>query len=216
MCVFTFELQNHLIPTFLILGHFNTCLNACGWASTHTCLQRWFLGMLPARVLATCSGLSSFCSLFSLHQHVTRPVSLCLTFPSPFASLKLSSPSYFMYLFLWSLRFLLFFSVLSVFQSHVFVLASSLTLLLSSSKPWSLNFLCVVDWKIDFPSSDLGPYSSPMFGAVSKTFSLKYLIIIMYVVSELMTVPPLFPDPLGYPGDVTCYNIAWRPSSGTL
>lgn len=33
----------------------------------------------------------------------------------------------------------------------------------------------------------LGPYSSPMFAAVSKTFSLKYLIIILCMVSKLMT-----------------------------
>lgn len=49
----------------------------------------------------------------------------------------------------------------------------------------SVNFLYVVDWKIHLSSSDLGPYSSPIFGAVSKTFSLKYFIV-LYMVSEVM------------------------------
>lgn len=129
-------------------------------------------GRLPAYLLATCSGLSSFCSLFGLLKRVTPPVPPRLTCPSllphswalqvivyVFVSLISSSVS--------------FFSVLSVFQSHVFLLPSSLILLVRSSKPWSVHFLYVVDWKIQLSSSDWAHIPVPCLQLLVRHFHLK-------------------------------------------
>lgn len=43
----------------------------------------------------------------------------------------------------------------------------------------SVNLLCVVDWKIHLSNSGLGLCFHPVFGAISKTSSLKYFILSM-------------------------------------
>lgn len=123
-------------------------LTACSLASPGTSLLRWFLlevTRLPSCCIQWCF---SFCSLFVLLKHVTLSVPPFLEFSFLFASLKLNSLGYFMYLFLWlSFLFLLTVSppsppapVLSILESQVFLL-TSLTLQVSLSKPWFLTCL---------------------------------------------------------------------------